>query len=315
MGIVPNDATGYVHSLTAEQEAKLRGLWTHVFKVAASVLTAVYEIDLPSGPAHRVFEALDRIHEPTVEAIGAALKGEPVPVHVQVQGDALADPLSGESREQIILDRIDALMNNHDPRKADVTRKVTPQHCAKLAVQLRRWGVHESEIKSVKEVLSRLSPEEVCLAILVLVKQEHPDSLLLRFLRARRWDVGKAFSMMIMNILWRKQYGVDDDILPRGELHALRQSRDEGIPAKERDMGRDVIAQLRMGKSFCHGFDRQGRPVNVVRVRIHKPGAQSEESLERYILHVIETTRLILTPPVETGVRWPPFEVYDELTV
>ena len=34
----------------------------------------------------------------------------------------------------------------------------------------------------------------------------------------------------------------------------------------------------------------------------HKPGAQTEETLERYIVHVIESTRLIVVPPVETGV-------------
>ena len=98
---------------------------------------------------------------------------------------------------------------------------------------------------------------------------------------------------------------VDDDIEPKGELYALDQSQDEKLSAKERKEGRDFIEQLKSGKSFLHGFDREGRPVNYVRVKIHKPGAQSEETLERYIVHVIEMTRLILVPPVETGVSWP----------
>ena len=96
---------------------------------------------------------------------------------------------------------------------------------------------------------------------------------------------------------------VDDDILPKGEGYALEQSK-TSKSVKEKKDGTDFIDQLKMGKSFLHGFDRQGRPVNYVRVKIHKPGAQSEETLERYIVHVIESTRLIVVPPVETGVRF-----------
>jgi hypothetical protein len=157
----------------------------------------------------------------------------------------------------------------------------------------------------MENLLSKMTPEEMCFSILKMIKQEHPDSLLLRFLRARKWDVGKGFTMMVTNILWRREMQVDDDILPKGELYALEKSRDEKLTAKEKKEGRDFIEQLKTGKSFLHGFDRQGRPVNYVRVKIHKPGAQSEEVLERYIVHVIETTRLIVVPPIETGVSNP----------
>jgi hypothetical protein len=154
----------------------------------------------------------------------------------------------------------------------------------------------------MEKILSKMTPEEMCFSILKMIKQEHPDSLLLRFLRARKWDVGKGFTMMATNILWRREMDVDDDILPKGELYALEQSRDDKLTAKQKKEGQDFIEQLKTGKSFLHGFDRQGRPVNYVRVKIHKPGAQSEEVLERYIVHVIETTRLIVVPPIETGV-------------
>lgn len=319
LGVTPNDATGYVGNLTQEQEVKLRELWILVFSAAASVLSAVYEVDLPEGPPNKLFEALDRIHEPTVDAIVAALKGEDPPTQPAPENQTTANATTnGGTKQEQALNKIDALMNNgaQSNIKAEMaTRKVTPQHFSKLFAQLRRLGIHESEIKSMEKILSKMTPEEMCFAILIMVKQEHPDSLLLRFLRARKWDVNKAFTMAATNILWRKQFEVDDDVLPKGELHALKQSRDEKLPAKERKEGRDFIEQLKTGKSFLHGFDRQGRPVNYVRVRIHKPGAQSEETLERYIVHVIETTRLIVVPPVETGVRSSPWiGMDDELT-
>lgn len=303
LGITPNEATGYVGNLTQEQEVKLRELWILIFNAAASVLSAVYEVDLPEGPQNKLFETLDRINEPTVDAIVAALKGEDPTTQ---QASEVADSvINGGSKQEQTLNKIDALMENggqSNIRAEMATRKVTPQHFSKLFAQLRKLGIHESEIKAMEKILSKMSPEEMCFAILIMVKQEHPDSLLLRFLRARKWDVNKAFTMAVTNILWRKQFEVDDDVVPKGELHALRQSRDEKLSAKERKEGRDFIEQLKTGKSFLHGFDRQGRPVNYVRVRIHRPGAQSEETLERYIVHVIETTRLIVVPPVETGV-------------
>lgn len=299
MTVTPDTSTGYVHNLTPTQDAKLRELWVLLFTSAASVLSAVYEVELPEGPPNKLFEVLDRVNEPTVEAIVAALKSD---TDAEFKD---APETQGEDKEQKSLDKVDNLMNK-DAQKNIMsemaTRKVTPQHFSAVFASLRKMGVQESEIKSMEKILSQMTPEEMVFSILKMIKQEHPDSLLLRFLRARKWDVGKGFAMMMSNILWRKEVHVDDDILPKGELHALEQSQDSNLSAKEQKEGKDFIAQLKMGKSFLHGFDRQGRPVNYVRVKIHKPGAQSEEALERYIVHVIETTRLIVVPPVETGV-------------
>jgi hypothetical protein len=312
MTITPDTSTGYVHNLTPNQEAKLRELWILLFTSAASVLSAVYEVPLPEGSPNKLFEILDRVNEPTVDAILNALKeqdnnGNPsdsngVANQCNGDGNELHD---GGNKEQESLDKVDALMNK-DAKKNIIseiaTKKVTPAHFSALFAQLRKTGVHESEIKSMEKILSKMTPEEMCFSILKMIKQEHPDSLLLRFLRARKWDVGKGFTMMATNILWRREMDVDDDILPKGELYALEQSRDDKLTAKQKKEGQDFIEQLKTGKSFLHGFDRQGRPVNYVRVKIHKPGAQSEEVLERYIVHVIETTRLIVVPPIETGV-------------
>jgi hypothetical protein len=315
MTITPDTSTGYVHNLTPSQEAKLRELWILLFTSAASVFSAVYEVPLPEGSPNKLFEILDRVNEPTVEAIINALKEEDSNVKPSNSNDT-ASQVNGEenwlqngaSKEQESLDKVEALMNK-DAQKNIMselaTKKVTPQHFASLFAQLRKMGVQQSEIKSMENLLSKMTPEEMCFSILKMIKQEHPDSLLLRFLRARKWDVGKGFTMMVTNILWRREMQVDDDILPKGELYALEKSRDEKLTAKEKKEGRDFIEQLKTGKSFLHGFDRQGRPVNYVRVKIHKPGAQSEEVLERYIVHVIETTRLIVVPPIETGVSNP----------
>jgi hypothetical protein len=315
MAPIPKTSSGHLGHLSPDQEAKLLEFWAIIFTSVASVLSAVYEVPIPEGPPSKFFEALDKINEPTVEAITAALKGEKKQTSNEATAEKNGDTNghmngeingdSAENKEQETVDNVDSLMNKG--AKATLlsemaNRKVTPEHIASLFAKLRKLGVHDSEIKSMESILSQMTPQEMCFAILKMIKQEHPDALLLRFLRARKWDVGKAFSMMASHILWRKELEVDNEILPRGEEYALNQSRSSEASAKDKKDGADFINQLKMGKSFLHGFDREGRPVNYVRVKIHKPGAQSEETLERYIVHVIESTKLIVAPPVETGV-------------
>ncbi|KAJ5746834.1 uncharacterized protein N7511_008530 [Penicillium nucicola] len=162
-------------------------------------------------------------------------------------------------------------------------------------------GAGVPECKSIQKALSQITPIELRTGVLDTLKHDDPDAMLLRFLRARKWDVTKAFAMMMDAIVWRvKEMRVDDDVMAKGELHALRQAQNTSSTSDQK-AGKDFLSQMRMGKSYVHGVDKVGRPIVVVRVRLHKPGAQTEESLERYIVHVIESVRLTLSPPVETA--------------
>lgn len=155
--------------------------------------------------------------------------------------------------------------------------------------------------KEFQQALKDMKPEEIRTAFWNMVKHDHPDALLLRFLRARKWDVKKALVMLVSTMRWRLQdMHVDDDIMANGEAAALKQSQSSD-PA-EKKKGEDFLYQLRMGKSFLHGVDKFGRPICVVRVRLHKASDQDVESLERFTVYTIETARLLLAPPVETAV-------------
>jgi hypothetical protein len=106
--------------------------------------------------------------------------------------------------------------------------------------------------------------------------------------------------MMIATMSWRAtEMHVDDDVMKRGEEGALLDSRSSNPAAKS--LGHDFLEQMKMGKSFLHGTDKLGRPMCVVRARLHKQGEQSEESLERYTVFLIETARMVLAPPVDTA--------------
>ena len=157
------------------------------------------------------------------------------------------------------------------------------------------------QTKDFQKAIASHTPEELRQAFWEMTKHDHPDIILLRFLRARKWDVQAALVMLISTGHWRSSdMHVDDDIMPRGEAYALQQSQ-QPSDAAERKEGEDFMAQLRMGKSFLHGSDKEGRSCCYVRARLHHGGEQTEKSLERYTVYTIETARMLLRPPIETA--------------
>jgi hypothetical protein len=153
-----------------------------------------------------------------------------------------------------------------------------------------------------RQALQNQSPESLRTAFWGMVKHDDPDALLLRFLRARKWDVHAALVMMISTLHWRsEEMHVDDDIVYKGEGGAAIDAQSSTDPTTKKD-AEDFLTQLRMGKSFLHGTDADGRPVCVVRARLHRAGEQTEKSLERFTVYTIDTARMMLRPPIDTAV-------------
>ncbi|GAB0137337.1 hypothetical protein EsDP_00005608 [Epichloe bromicola] len=154
--------------------------------------------------------------------------------------------------------------------------------------------------KQFQNVVSTQTPGSLRAMVRSSIKHEHPDALALRFLRARKWDVNRALVMMFSAMNWRhNEARVDSDILAHGE-EFLAQDEQTG-DGKSQTLAQDFMKQIRGGKSFIHGTDRENRPISYVRARLHRASDQSVESIERYTTFLIETARLALTPPVETA--------------
>lgn len=106
------------------------------------------------------------------------------------------------------------------------------------------------------------------------------DSLLLRFLRARKWDLNAAFQMLIDTLEWRKTYGVR-----------------ELIQAGEAGIKKELLAS---GKSFFWNVDRNGRLVTVITGRLHDKSAQTLEETCKFTVYQMELGRRLLQAPAET---------------
>lgn len=173
----------------------------------------------------------------------------------------------------------------------------------KLADTEDKYG----QTKEFYQVLATQKPEDLRRAFWSMVKHDNPDALLLRFLRARKWDVQNALVMLISTMHWRlHEMNIDDDVMKNGESAALADSLNSSEPTVKKE-GIDFLTQLRMGKCYFHGTDKEDRPMCVVRVRLHKQGEQSEASLERFTVYTLETARLMLVSHVDTAVSlWYP---------
>lgn len=49
-----------------------------------------------------------------------------------------------------------------------------------------------------------------------------------------------------------------------------------------------MVAELKSGKAFWHGYDKLGNPVLVVKVKYHRPGVSSQDVVLRHFLFLLE---------------------------
>lgn len=142
--------------------------------------------------------------------------------------------------------------------------------------------------KKYHDAVKDYSVEELKRALFQMYKADNPDNLILRFLRARKWNVAEALGMLGETISWRLDFDVES-LTQKGELGAL-ENKEDGL-----------MLQFRSKKAYSYGFDKKGRPIVHVRPRFHDPKAQSEEDIQKFTVSIIENARLCLQDPVDTA--------------
>ncbi|KAJ3148799.1 hypothetical protein HDU86_007354 [Geranomyces michiganensis] len=108
---------------------------------------------------------------------------------------------------------------------------------------------------------------------------DRPDMLLLRFLRARKFNIDKAVTMTLNALQWRKEFGVAE-LLANGE----------------KDLDPE---ELQSGKSYFQGVDKLGRPCCYLHVAMHDKNAVNREKTKKLTVLTLETGRMLLQPPQE----------------
>ncbi|QLQ80801.1 hypothetical protein HG537_0E01560 [Torulaspora globosa] len=149
----------------------------------------------------------------------------------------------------------------------------------------------ESEyvVDKIHDSFKELDPEATREEFWEMLRFEEPDAVLLKFIRARKWKIDRAISMIAHSMHWRVDEIQVDDILNGGEA-AIFRNNEQG-----------VIKNLQLQKAFISGRDKQGRPIILARPKLHHSHDQSETEMEKYCILVIEQARLFFKNPVETA--------------
>jgi hypothetical protein len=109
---------------------------------------------------------------------------------------------------------------------------------------------------------------------------DNPDAVLLRWLRARKWNLNNAFEQLFDTLKWRIEWDVQK-LVANGES----------------DLSYE---EMRTGKSYYIGYDRDGRPIIYVSVKDHIKGQFSSEQTEKLTVFSMEIGRKLLRYPMES---------------
>ncbi|KAL1839595.1 hypothetical protein VTJ49DRAFT_1338 [Mycothermus thermophilus] len=264
-------APGRPGNLTPEQEEKLKQLWKYIFQVCA---VGQEQQNNAAAAADSAPEANDKAQD--------------------------EDAKKSKKSRMSLFSRSKDKAKKDSPSESEST---APANAQTIVLNLKDGDADKyGQTKHFYDTLASQSPESIRDTIWSMVKHDHPDALVLRFLRARKWDVERALIMLVSTMNWRaREMKVDEDIMRNGEEAALAAEKSTDGNATAQKLGHDFMAQIRKGISYVHGHDKQGRPLCFVNVRLHKQGEQAEEALERYTVYLIETCRMLLQPPVDTA--------------
>ncbi|CDW97623.1 hypothetical protein [Sporisorium scitamineum] len=144
------------------------------------------------------------------------------------------------------------------------------------------------EMKEMNEFIDTYGGPILRLTMWEFTKMDHPDVSVLRFLRARKWDIDRALAMLAAACKFR----LEKDVV--------------GIIYKGEDGLKDVpgfMNQMRRGISYIKGnTDKMENPIYFIHVARHFTSAQKHEVLQDYVLLAMENARQLTTSPYEKAV-------------
>ncbi|PWN97262.1 hypothetical protein FA09DRAFT_47595 [Tilletiopsis washingtonensis] len=159
-----------------------------------------------------------------------------------------------------------------DPKNSGIAKDDKAKDAAKEA----------EEAAALKALMDEYGGEALRDAYWKFVKGDSPDTAMLRFLRARKWDVSRALAMLCTCMKWR----LDNDV------EALQERGDAGneqIP--------HFLEQQRSGKTYALGTAINEQPICYIHVRKHLTFGQPSSSMEKYVIYAMESFRLLMQPP------------------
>ncbi|MCO5555953.1 hypothetical protein L7F22_009497 [Adiantum nelumboides] len=169
-----------------------------------------------------------------------------------------------ERRGKTAMRALKAIAVNNSKKLRNTLKRRRRKHCNFFAIK---------DIRDEQEQLAVDAFRQVLVAEQLLPARHDDYHTLLRFLRARKFDIEKTKSMWIDMLQWRKEFGADtiEEDFDYTELDEVRKHYPQGH----------------------HGLDKEGRPVYIERLGKVEPNKLMQvTTVERYLkYHVLEFER------------------------
>ncbi|CEH13304.1 Phosphatidylinositol transfer protein PDR16 and related proteins [Ceraceosorus bombacis] len=182
---------------------------------------------------------------------------------------------TGAQKQELPSDEVDkdADKANADPKNAGIAKD-------DKAKERQQQAEEQAALSALQK---EYGPEALRSAVWQFVKGDHPDSSMLRFLRARKWDVSRAVAMLAACMHWRLNNDVES-LVEMGELGAGEKMT-------------HFLTQMRSGKTYSNGSSLNEQPMIYIHVKIHQLWGQPQAQLQKYVIFAVETARLLMCPP------------------
>lgn len=253
---------GRIETLNEEQETKLKQVWAHLFNF--------WDIPVDSRKVLTHYhDSLRRNNTVSSEASHATVES----------GAKKTGKLFGRFRK-----------STKTEKKEPIKPRSRHSRTSSVTSTRSRESIEAAYTPNmVHDALKELQPEEIRNNLWDMLRVDYPDNLVLRFLRARKWDTDKTMYMLANSLRWRLKDARPDDIIKKGELGAYEDDK------------AGYVKNIELRKAVIHGFDRLGHPIVYVRPRKHLSSDQTEAEVHDYSLLIIEQTRLFLKEPVDAA--------------
>ena len=156
-------------------------------------------------------------------------------------------------------------------------------HLSKQDQQKQAKSLKEEQ-EALRELFATHGVEEFHDQLWFLFGPDIPDMIMLKFLRARKWNVHRAFAMLCKCVKWRIESDVMG-IVAKGDLGLSRED-----PA--------YASQGPAEKVYSLGYsDKNVMPVIMIHVKNHIAATQPAETMTKFVISAAETFRTLVVYP------------------
>ncbi|KAI5956989.1 CSR1 [Candida jiufengensis] len=136
---------------------------------------------------------------------------------------------------------------------------------------------------SILQCFSQYNPKDLHQTLQKVQRNDLFDNLILKFIRARKWDHEKALEMFFKSLNWRANEFPSDDWVMEGDSVSYLNGTNQGF-----------IKNFTTEKSWIKGRDKNNNPIFTFQAKKHLTSDSPLPQNQRYAVVTIEWVRLFL---------------------